>query len=228
MPRSQILAVESDVGLAQSIQDHLCAQGYSVATVHTAAKARASLQQPFDLVLLATALVDGCGLELLQTVRRTRDVPVLLLAPWGDEAQRIEGYSAGADGFLFKPFSLAELEVRIQALLRRVVPLRSVHTNALTINAAMRDISVAGHWAGLTHIEFRLFEVLHRHRGQPLSKEMLYPQVLHRPLTEHDRVLDMHVSHLRRKLRALDFAQARIETVWGVGYVYREECEESV
>lgn len=227
-PRPRILAIEDDAILAAHIQSHLQQQGFEV-ELHTdgALGLQAAQSESFELVLLDLMLPSLSGLEVLTSLREQQVVPVILMSALGAEHHRIKGFSQGADDYLPKPFSLGELQVRIEAILRRVryerglgQPERSV--GGLDLDHTYRDLCYQGQMAGLTDTEFRLLQALASTPGEAMSKAFLYQHVLNRPLTTHDRGLDMHVSHLRRKLRAIQFNSARIETVWGVGYVYRE------
>jgi two-component system response regulator PfeR len=93
----------------------------------------------------------------------------------------------------------------------------------LRFDESRGDVCHEGQWAQLTLTEFRLLELLAAHPGEVLSKAFLYQQVLHRPFSAHDRVLDMHVSHIRRKLQAIGYLAGRLETVWGRGYLFSGE-----
>lgn len=225
--RGHILTIEDDPVLASHIHAHLIEHGFAV---DIASEGREGLAQAcqgqYDLILMDIMLPGINGLEILSTLRKSDAVPVLLMSALGAEENRIAGFSQGADDFLPKPFSLQELKVRIEAILRRVEferrPKPAI-SPSLALDETRRDLSFNGQWAGLTESEFRLLQVLSAEVDEPMTKAYLYQRVLNRPLTEHDRVLDMHVSHLRRKLRAIDYQAGRIETVWGVGYVYRTD-----
>lgn len=222
--RGRILAIEDDAMLAAHIQAHLAAQGFGVDTVEDGTLGLEQARQgDYDLVLMDIMLPGLGGIDVLSRLRDTHAVPVLLMSALGAEQNRIEGFSVGADDFLPKPFSLRELEVRIEAILRRVryerAPAKKAH--GIPFVDQLRDVRCNGKCAQLTDSEYRLLQVLGASVDEPLSKAFLYQQVLNRPYTEHDRVLDMHISHVRRKLRAIDYTAGRIETVWGVGYVYR-------
>src|SRR5690606_25748233 len=134
------------------------------------------------------------GLDALAELRRHRGVPVILMSALGAEQDRIAGFSRGADDYLPKPFAMAEMEVRIEAILRRVAYERSQQEPAaagqLHFDEQRTDVCHDNHWAQLTGTEYRLLETFARHMGEVLSKPFLYQQVLHRPFSTHDRVLD--------------------------------------
>jgi len=221
----RILAVEDDPLFAAHLQSHLQGRGFDVTLSDDGGKGlRLAERGDYDLVLMDIMLPGLSGLEVLQRLRQRRGVPVILMSALGAEQDRIAGFTQGADDYLPKPFSLGELSVRIDAVLRRVAYERRDHTalvseGDLQFSEGRTDVSVSGAWAGLTPTEFRLLELLWRHKGEALSKPFLYQQVLRRAYAQHDRGLDMHVSHIRRKLQSIGYAAARVDTVWGKGYV---------
>ncbi|MCQ4291614.1 response regulator transcription factor [Pseudomonas stutzeri] len=222
---TRLLAVEDDPIFARHLVDHLQSIGYSVSHCTDGEEGLSRVQtEHFDLILMDIMLPGASGLDVLQQLRRRRGVPVILMSALGNEQDRITGFSQGADDYLPKPFSLLELSVRIEAVLRRVAYERSEGQPAndcerLHFDELRRDVAVGNRWAGLTPSEYRVLVMLWQHAGTALSKAYLYQQALHRNYSSHDRSLDMHVSHLRRKLKALDCTALQLETVWGTGYM---------
>ena len=156
----------------------------------------------------------------------TSPLPVILMSALGAEADRISGFQLGADDYLPKPFSMAELRVRIQAILRRValdrmpgVAQPTAPEHGLWFDEQASDVRCGEQWAGLTRSEFRLLDTLQRNADEVLSKAFLYQQVLQRGYAAHDRSLDMHISQIRRKLKTIGYHQREVRTVWGKGYV---------
>lgn len=223
---SHILAIEDDPVLSVHLHEHLSSRGFKV-TLHGDGKAGLAqgLKQSFDLVLLDILLPSLDGLKVLAQLRQNSNVPVILMSALGAEQDRIAGFSQGADDYLPKPFTMAELEVRIAAIMRRVAYERGYRkvTKAvptLELNQKHNDARHNGQWAQLTVTEFRLLELLIENAGEVLSKAFLYQQVLHRAYSQHDRSLDMHISHVRRKLSAIGYLSGRLDTAWGKGYVF--------
>lgn len=219
-----ILAIEDDPTLGSHLKTSLEAQGFQVTLANEGSGGLTlASERPFDLILLDVLLPGLGGLELLTRLRARRRTPVIMMSALGEEPHRIRGFDSGADDYLPKPFSIAELRVRIEALLRRVAyergePLPTCE-DGLVFDDGRDDIRVAGLWLGLTGTEYRLVELLYRHAGEVLSKPFLYQQVLHRGYSQHDRSLDMHVSNIRRKLARVDGVGLRLESVWGKGYL---------
>ncbi|MDH2242025.1 response regulator transcription factor [Pseudomonas sp. GD03909] len=223
-PATRLLAVEDDPVFARHLVDHLESIGYSVSHCQDGEDGLSRAQtEHFDLILMDIMLPGASGLDVLQRLRRRRGVPVILMSALGNEQDRITGFSQGADDYLPKPFSLRELSVRIEAVLRRVAYERSdgqppLDDDQLQFDEQQRDVALAGRWAGLTPSEYRVLAMLWQNAGMALSKAHLYQQALHRNYSSHDRSLDMHVSHVRRKLKTLG-TTLQLETVWGTGYM---------
>ncbi len=224
---ARILIIEDDVELCAHLCANLSRRGFELSSSHRGDEGLSmALRFAVDLVLLDIMLPNENGLNVLSCLRRERGIPVMLMSALGAEQDRITGFSQGADDYLPKPFSLAELDARIDALLRRVaidramdVPQPQANRPALELDLLARDVSFNGQMAGLTASEFRLLLTLHEHTAEPLTKAFLYQHVLHRPYTRLDRGLDVHVCNLRRKLGAIQVSAIRIEAVRHQGYV---------
>ena len=223
-----ILAIEDDPVLGSHLKTSLERDGFSI-TVAADGESGLTLAErvAYDLILLDVMLPGIDGMELLRRLRRQRATPVLMMSAQGDEGHRIAGFDGGADDYLPKPFSTRELQVRIAAILRRVAyerdrgcgaPAAATDERLVFDEPAMR-VGRVGCWLSVTPTEFRLLQVLYEHRGEVLSKAFLYQQVLRRGHTRHDRVLDMHISNLRRKLTQAGLRTLRLESVWGQGYL---------
>lgn len=227
-PATRVLIIEDDVQLCAHLCSHLARRGFELDSSHRADQGLdLALHNPVDLVLLDIMLPNESGLSVLARLRRERGTPVILMSALGDEQDRITGFSQGADDYLPKPFSLAELDARMDALLRRVAidkgtspsPQKSTVRCALELDLLARDVRFNGQMAGLTGSEFRLMLTLREHAGETLSKAFLYQHVLHRPYTRFDRGLDVHVCNLRHKLSAIEVSGVQIEAVRQQGYV---------
>ena len=218
---ARILAVEEDPLLASALEAHLQQSGHCVTLCGGAEGLLLAERSHFDLILLAVLGSDGLG--VLEQLRRRSRVPVLLMSALDNEQHRIAGFSLGADDYIPKPFSIAELGVRVAAILRRVAYERQAlppeaPENELYFDDTNSDVSLAGARAGLTASEYRVLDLLRQHLNEVLGKPLLYQKALRRGYARHDRSLDMHVSHIRRKLEMIGYCAARLETVWGQGY----------
>lgn len=224
LPRAHLLLIEDDADLRTQLCRHLGNQGFAVTSAERGdAGLHLARQQRFDVVLLDIMLPGLDGLAVLEQLRREQGIPVMLMSALGAEQDRISGFTCGADDYLPKPFSLAELQARLEALLRRVAldrhPPAQPPAHALEDDTSAQDVCYQGRRGNLTGSEFRLLSVLRQHQGEPLSKAFLYQQVLHRPYTRLDRGLDVHVCNLRRKLAALEVLDLQIQAVRNQGYM---------
>jgi two-component system response regulator PfeR len=224
-----ILTIEDDPVLGAYVHEHLGRCGFQVTWCQNGQQGlQMARDQAFDVVLMDILLPGMDGLSILTHLRQSHAIPVILMSALGAEADRISGFRLGADDYLPKPFSMIELRVRIEAILRRVAldrrPLpmpRAVRDDSRTLrfDDELCDVFYQAHWAGLTRSEYRLLETLNRHDEEVLSKAFLYQHVLQRGYAPHDRSLDMHISQIRRKLKAIGYAEREVRTVWGKGYV---------
>ncbi|UFH48845.1 response regulator transcription factor [Pseudomonas sp. KNUC1026] len=221
-PTPRLLLVEDDPTLCAALGEHLYRRRFSLRQCRDGLQALAlATSERFDLILLDILLPGLDGLGLLRQLRSNCNVPVMLMSALGAEQDRITGFTQGADDYLPKPFSLAELDARIDALLRRAA-LHPAPAPAPSLGLAFdehnHDVSHQGRCASLTRSEYRLLCVLRDHMGSPLSKPFLYQQVLHRAYTRLDRGLDVHICNLRRKLGQIGRADLQLLAIRNQGY----------
>jgi two-component system OmpR family response regulator len=218
----RVLVVEDDRPVRTSLEVILREEGYEVYSCPDGTTVERVLEQfrP-DLALLDVRL--GAGPDGYSTARLLRshgDIPIIMLTAADTVAERLEGFHAGADDYLVKPFSMAELLARTQALLRRSGRLTSAVRQVadVIIDDSARTVLRAGTSLDLTRTEFDLLTVLARHPGQVLSKVQLLAQVW--GFDAYDvNLVEVHVSSLRRKLEA--HGPRLVHTIRGVGYVLR-------
>ena len=189
-------------------------------TVHTAVNGSSGLAlvrevQP-DLVVLDVMLPGLNGFQILEMIRAESNTPVLMLTARGEETDRLRGLESGADDYLVKPFSPRELVARAKAILRRGAPIgERLAYGDLELELTNRIVSLEGAELNLTQIEFDLLALLARSPGRLWAREELLERIWGADFAGVDRVVDVHLSSLRRKLGS---AGAMIQTVRGVGY----------
>jgi two-component system response regulator CpxR len=181
-----------------------------------------ALNGPYDLAILDVMLPVFDGLTLLQQLRRRKDLPVIMLTARVQQHDRILGLNAGADDYLPKPFDPDELLARIRAVLRRTDAANRKIDAVLTVgdiklNPTTREARIGGSPVELTEVEFDLLEMLMRSAGRIVSRDEITLALFEREATPYDRFLDVHISHLRKKL---DGGRKLIRAVRGVGYVF--------
>ncbi|KAA0695080.1 DNA-binding response regulator [Halopseudomonas laoshanensis] len=226
---SRILIIEDDLTLSAQLCSLLKTQGYLTQTSHEGeAGLQMALNDRADLVLLDVKLPDLNGFALLRRLREHRQLPVIMLTACGAEEERIRGLRHGADDYLSKPFNLLELQLRIDAVLRRTRSPESqrleqqwrLDVDGLTLDRRIGQASYGQRSLELTPIQFKLLWHLLTHRGETLSKPYLYRSVLEREFSRYDRSLDMHISRIRRRLTDMGMAADRLQTLHGRGYSF--------
>ena len=177
-------------------------------------------QQPVDVVVLDLHHLPESDLELSSQLRGIWSGPLLALAM--QPAARICALELGADCCLCPEVSIDEFDAQIRALMRCAerehVALARKDAGLLALEPLRKDAVVDEQWLGLTHIEYRVLEALMAQQGQVMERGELYQQVFFRKWTKHDRVLDIHVSRIRKKLQSAGYPSARLKSVWRVGY----------
>ncbi len=224
---SRLLVVEDDPDIAMALRLLLTRAGHEVAH---AKDGRTGLKDAYtgrpELVILDIGLPGLDGWQVLERLRDVSDVPVLLLTAHGQESDKVRGLRGGADDYLTKPFTNAELVARVEALLRRSAGPASwadevYDDGVLRIDPAARRTFVAGEEVRLTPTEFRLLNVLVRHAGAVLSPNQLLAQAWDDPTGIGPERVKFAVLRLRRKLGWTDPDASPIESVRGFGYRYR-------
>ncbi len=235
------LLVDDDRDLARLLTDYLGAHEVAITHVEDGARGLEALaSQSFDVVLLDVMLPGIDGFAVCRRIRRSPDVPIVMLTARGDDADRIVGLEIGADDYVPKPFNPRELLARVRAVLRRArpgvatddlakpAPRERVVVGPLELDHAARVVKKDGVEISLTSFEYRILLVLARRAGETVTREELASEVREPAQVkgkEHtydpsvDRSLDVHVSRLRQKLEEDPKEPRLIKTVRGVGYV---------
>ena len=214
--------IDDDAELCALLREYLERQGFAVECAQEghAGLVRA-LEGGGDLVILDVGLPGLDGFEILRRLRQKSQVPVLMLTARAEDMDRIAGLELGADDYLAKPFHTRELAARIRAILRRLEQPRAggmrLEIDGLAIDPGAREAFRNGMPIGLTTFEFDILEILMRAAGHVVSRDSLMEQMYNRKATPYDRSIDMHVSHLRKKL---EHGRPLIKTIHGAGYQF--------
>lgn len=232
MTAPKILIVDDELSLINLVSAYLRPEGFEV---HTAIDGPAGLKaarsiRP-DLIVLDIMLPGLDGIQLLTQLRRESDVYVIMLTAKTEETDKIIGLSMGADDYLTKPFSPRELVARIKAALRRygtsgaMPDSRLLIFNRLRIDPEARLVWKDEAQVDLTAIEFDLLHTLAEHRGRVLSREQLLERVWGHDFYGEERVVDVHLGHIRKKIEDDPAHPEFLITVRGVGYRFAGETE---
>ncbi len=224
----RVLCIDDDVRLYELLAAFLGPNGVTLTHAPDGAKGLAALAAGvYDAVLLDVMMPGMDGLTVCRRIRETNSrVPILMLTARGDEADRVVGLELGADDYIPKPFSPRELLARLRAVLRRAQPAaeaRQIVIGRVAIDVDARQVRVGTAAAELTGLEFDILLALARRPGRVVARETLLGEAGRQDVTVSDRTVDVHVSHLRRKLGDDPKTPRLIKTVRGVGYVLSPE-----
>ena len=222
-----ILIIEDDRNTAALIATYLEREGFVTQTVHDGADALAlALRQAPGFVILDVMLPQVDGWEICRELRKRSNVPILMLTAREEEIDRVLGLSLGADDYVVKPFSPRELVERVKAILRRTTqrpdPVSRFSHASLILDIEKRRVTLDGQLIDLTAVEYKLLQALMSSPGRAFSRDDLLSHIYERGETVVDRVIDVHIGHLRQKLSDDPAAPSYIETVRGFGYRFAE------
>jgi two-component system response regulator ResD len=226
--RGSVLVVEDEPTIAEIVARYLERAGYATRTAADGASAlAAAFEARPDLVVLDIMLPGLDGLEVMRRLHSELDegIPVILLTARGEEADRVTGLRAGADDYVVKPFSPAELVARVDAVLRRAAGERGqaelLDFGQLVIDPPARSVVIAGSEIELTQREFDLLLFFARNPGQVFTRDQLMDRVWDLSFYTDTTTVTVHIRRLRAKIEPDPAEPQWIQTVWGVGYRFR-------
>ncbi len=220
--RPRILLVEDETAISEPLAEHLERDGFETEVAGTLADAKASFHEGApDLILLDVMLPDGDGRDLAREIRRSSDVPIVMLTARGEEIDRVLGLELGADDYVVKPFSARELSARIRAIMRRGRSTEGrapIEVGDVVLDPAARSVTKAGVPVELAAREFDLLHMLMANAGRVLRREEIMDEVWDPHWFGPTKTLDVHISWLRKKLEDDAHHPRYIATVRGVGF----------
>jgi two-component system response regulator ChvI len=237
---AKITLVDDDENIVTSVSLALESHGHTVKAYFDGATGLAALEnEPPDLAILDVKMPRMDGMEVLRRLRRASDLPVIILTSKDDEIDEILGFNLGADDYIHKPFSQRLLIERVKAVLRRsgiegeeagMTPAqaaadasaRAIRRGKLTLDPARHDCLWNGQPVKLTVTEFLLLQALAQRPGFVKSRDNLMDAAYDDQVYVDDRTIDSHIKRMRKKFRDVDPEFDSIETLYGVGYRYRE------
>ena len=233
---ANITLVDDDENIVTSVSLALESHGHAVKSFFDGVSGLAALEaDPPDLAILDVKMPRMDGMEVLRRLRQSSDLPVIILTSKDDEIDQILGFNLGADDYIHKPFSQRLLIERVKAVLRRARPeegdaqpsgpnagLKAIKRGKLTLDPARHDCLWEGRPVKLTVTEFLLLQALAQRPGFVKSRDSLMDAAYEDQVYVDDRTIDSHIKRMRKKFRVVDNTFDAIETLYGVGYRYRE------
>ena len=222
----KILLIDNDSRLTEQLEQLLSEEGFETRSISNGDTGlKLALNQTFDAIILEIILPHKNGLEIVQTLRKYKQTPVLFLTSREDDIDRLLGLELGGDDYLTKPCDPSELLARLRAILRRVQTTPSntrpcIEQADIKVDCGQHQASLKGERLDLTNTEFNILETLIKSPGQAFSKEELTEYALGRKFTAYDRSIDVHISNLRQKLGNNPNNEPWIKTVRGFGYLF--------
>jgi DNA-binding response OmpR family regulator len=223
--REKILVADDEPEILNIISRYLTKEGYEVLTAENGLKAMELIENKPDLIILDIMMPGLDGLSVCQSIREIVNCPILFLTARVSEADKITGFSAGADDYIVKPFSIQELGARVAAHLRRENRKANVSQRKsfgrLWIDYTAHQIGFEDKTIEFARKEYEIIELLSLHSGQIFSRERIYERIWGYDAEGDDSAVTEHVKRIRQKLG--EYGQSGlIETVWGVGYRWRK------
>ncbi|WP_347986409.1 response regulator transcription factor [Methylomonas sp. AM2-LC] len=235
LPTKQLLVIEDDPDIGDMLAINLQDEGYQVTVCRDGALGLTKLkQQHYDLLILDLMLPGVDGLEICRQMRSMEYYqPIIIISAKSTETQRVLGLELGADDYLTKPFSVAELIARIRALFRRAeaierqaqVKIGLLEVGELSIDPLSHDVTLAGKLIALTLKEFELLLFFARNPGKAFTRIALLDQVWGYSHDGYEHTVNSHINRLRGKIERDPGKPDYIQTVWGVGYKFVDQAK---
>jgi DNA-binding response OmpR family regulator len=226
----RILVVDDEKSIVKGLKFSLEKEGYEVLTAYDGEEALRIFQEESpDLIILDLMLPLLDGFEVCRKIRKTNDVPIVMLTARGEDIDKILGLELGADDYVTKPFNPRELAARVRAILRRaqasgtdLANLQIIRLQDMQIDMFQHKVRVRDKDVDLTSKEFALLSLMASHPGRVFSREKLLEHVWGYDYYGDARTVDVHIRHLREKIEPEPSSPQLILTVWGAGYKFRE------
>ncbi|WP_440056370.1 response regulator (plasmid) [Pseudoalteromonas sp. T1lg65] len=219
----QILLVEDDLDIAEQVLLFFKASGFEIHHIADGAEVVSWVKanQP-SAILLDVMLPNQDGFECMRQIRAFSEVPIVMLTARVTEDDRLEGLEHGADDYVCKPFSAAELVMRIKAILRRCAHSNS-YQKLVDVNKDELAVKLKGQLLDLTKVEFEVFALLFESPGRVFSRQQILDAIQTDNFDVSDRVIDSHIKNIRKKIKHAGVSSKLLESVYGAGYRYNEK-----
>ncbi|KZN45447.1 response regulator [Pseudoalteromonas luteoviolacea] len=219
-----ILIVEDDFDIAEQVMLFFKASGFQISHIADGAEVVdwVRTNSP-DAILMDIMLPNQDGVACMRQIREFSMVPIVMLTAKVSEADRLKGLEFGADDYVCKPFSAAELVMRIKAILRRCSTVQAPEKPAIEVNEAQLLVSLKGQSLSLTKVEFDVFAMLYNAPNRVFSRQQILDHIQPDNFDISDRVIDSHIKNIRKKIKNIEFSPKIVESVYGAGYRFNEQ-----
>lgn len=225
---NRILIVEDDQSIAEVEKDYLEINGYDVVIESTGTGGlKRALEEEFDLIILDLMLPGVDGFGICKEIRRTKDIPLIMISARGDDIDKVRGLGLGLDDYMTKPFSPNELVARVKAHIKRYQTLKGtgpassesiIRIRGLEINPKTHQVFIDGREVVLTVKEFELLQLLAASPNKVFSKEEIFQKVWGFEADQDIPTITVHVRRIREKIEKDPSEPEYVKTIWGVGY----------
>lgn len=224
MAKEQILVVEDEIKIARIVKDYLENAGYQVTVLSHGDEVLPQVQKSMpDLIVLDIMLPGKDGMKICREIRKTSNVPIIMLTAKVEEIDRLIGLELGADDYISKPFSPREVVARVKAVLRRTQPepvSEQLIAGPIVLNRLTHYVSISSNELQLTNSEFELLTVFMEQPERVFSRNDLISMVQGYDFEGYDRTIDSHIKNLRKKIAKHVPGKQIIKTIYGVGYSF--------
>ncbi|KTF14901.1 response regulator [Pseudoalteromonas sp. H105] len=223
-----VLIVEDDIDIAHQVMLFFKAAGFKSTHIDDGSKVVSWVKENKpDTIIMDVMLPNQNGTECLREIRLFSLVPVIMVTAKVAEADRLKGLELGADDYVCKPFSAAELVMRVKAILRRCSQKQSVCIEeaepVIVVNDEQLTVKLKGKLLALTKVEFDIFSLLYKSPGRVFSRQYILEYVQPCNLEITDRVIDSHIKNIRKKIKCLNFSPKIVGSVYGAGYCFNKD-----
>lgn len=227
MQQEKVLVVDDDRAIADLVEIHLVSDGYKVFKANSAKEGLEIFErEELQLLILDIMMPEMSGMEMVEIIRQTSNVPIIMLSAKSADIDKIMGLGNGADDYVTKPFNPLELTARVKSQLRRYTKLGNkkvnndslYQTGGLMINDDLKEVTVDGEPVKLTPIEYNILLLLVKNQGKVFSINQIYENIWNEEAIGADNTVAVHIRHIREKIEVNPKDPRYLKVVWGVGY----------
>lgn len=221
-----ILVCDDDKEIVKAIEIYLSKEGYNILKAENGKKALEILNENLiHLAILDIMMPEVDGIEVLKKIREEKSIPVIMLSAKSEDEDKVNGLNLGADDYITKPFSSAELIARVNANIRRYITLGTIEdsittykTGDLIINDDLKKVSANGKEIKLTATEYNILKFLLKNKGKVFSIEQIYKSVWNEECYGAENIIAVHIRHIREKIEINPKEPKYLKVIWGIGY----------